>query len=225
MIYVICSSKKWFIKYSSNKFRNKKFVFIKKKEKLNLKYLKKIKPKFIFFTHWSYKVPRNILNNYNCINFHVAPLPFGRGGSPIQNLIIRGFKKSPLCAIKMIEKLDAGPIILKKNLDLKGNLEEIFKRMTKIIEIMILEIIKKLPKYNMQKGEIYNFKRIKPKESNLVSEKKIISVFNKIRMLDSDEYPRAFIKLNGLKIIFNDVIKVNKNTLKAKCIIKKLSNI
>ena len=94
--------------------------------------------------------------------------------------------------------------------------------MTKIIEIMILEIIKKLPKYNIQKGEIYNFKRIKPKESNLVSEKKIISVYNKIRMLDSDEYPRAFLKLNGLKIIFNDVLKINKNTLKAKCIIKKL---
>ena len=124
---------------------------------------------------------------------------------------------------KMIEKLDAGPIILKK-LDLSGNLEEIFKRMTKIIEMMIFEIIKKLPKSNIQKGEIYNFKRIKPKESNLVSEKRIISVFNKIRMLDSDEYPRAFIKLNGLKIIFNDVKKINKNTLKARCIIKKLSN-
>ena len=170
--------------------------------------MKKIKPKFIFFTHWSYKVPTNIINSFNCINFHVAPLPFGRGGSPIQNLIIRGFKKSPLCAIKMIEKLDAGPIILKKKLDLDGNLEGIFKRMTKIIEMMIFEIIKKLPKSNIQKGKIYNFKRIKPKESNLVSEKRIISVFNKIRMLGSASQSLLYVALNNNDVYFEENIMV-----------------
>ncbi len=58
----------------------------------------------------------NIIKNYNCICFHTAPLPYGRGGSPIQNLIKRNYKKTPICALKMSNKIDAGPIFLKKNI-------------------------------------------------------------------------------------------------------------
>ena len=65
----------------------KKYYFIRKKSDLNMKNLKKINPKYIFFPHWSHKVPQIILDNFECVCFHTAPLPYGRGGSPIQNLI------------------------------------------------------------------------------------------------------------------------------------------
>ena len=71
-------------------------------------------PDLVFFPHWHWIVPSEIHRTYQCILFHAAPLPYGRGGSPIQNLILNGFKEAPVCALKMTEGLDSGPIYTKK---------------------------------------------------------------------------------------------------------------
>ena len=143
-ILIVCS-KKWFFENNEvKKFIKKKNIrIIKIKKKLNIQNLKKIKPKKIFFPHWSNKVPNNIINNYECISFHTAPLPYGRGGSPIQNLILRNKKKSPVCAIKMTEKIDAGPVYCKKEISLEGNLNEIFSKIARVTLKMIKLINKK----------------------------------------------------------------------------------
>ena len=123
--YLICCSKKWFSKdFPYKKIKNSSFYYISKKEDLNMAYLKKIKPLLIFFTHWHWLVPPNIVNNYKCILFHPSPLPYGRGGSPIQNMIFRGFKSTQLCAIKMSSELDAGPIYKTLDISLEGNLKK-----------------------------------------------------------------------------------------------------
>ena len=44
----------------------------------------------------------------------MTDLPYGRGGSPLQNLILKGKKTTKITAFKMIDKIDAGPIYLKK---------------------------------------------------------------------------------------------------------------
>ena len=41
-------------------------------------------------------------------------------------------KKSTVCALKMTENIDAGPIFLKRKISLKGNLEEIFDRISNV---------------------------------------------------------------------------------------------
>ena len=76
---IIACSKSWFENYASTSFK-KKYYFIRKKSDLNMKNLKKINPKYIFFPHWSHKVPQIILDNFECVCFHTAPLPYGRGG-------------------------------------------------------------------------------------------------------------------------------------------------
>ena len=143
---IIACSKKWFFKNQKVKkyIKKKNILILQKKDYLNEKYLKKVNPKIIFFPHWSYKVKENIIKKYRCICFHTAPLPYGRGGSPIQNLIIRNFKKSPICAIKMTNKIDAGPIYMKKTISLSGNLNKIFERMAEKIIRMIIILSKKI---------------------------------------------------------------------------------
>ena len=78
---LIASSKKWFLK--NKKFlkfiKKRKIITISDKKKLNIKNLIKIKPDIIFFPHWSFKVNKNIIKKFNCICFHAAPLPYGRG--------------------------------------------------------------------------------------------------------------------------------------------------
>ena len=42
-------------------------------------------PDYIFFPHWSYYIPEEITNQWECVVFHMTDLPYGRGGSPLQN--------------------------------------------------------------------------------------------------------------------------------------------
>ena len=69
-------------------------------------------------------------------------MPYGRGGSPIQNLIKRGFSNSPIYALKANNKLDSGKIIMSDNISLNGKLDDIFFRMSD----KTFKIIKKIEK-------------------------------------------------------------------------------
>lgn len=73
--------------------------------------------------------------------FHTAPLPFGRGGSPIQNLIARKIDAAPVCAFRMTDVLDGGPIYDSIQVSLSGTIEEIFNRIANIIDTLIIKII------------------------------------------------------------------------------------
>ena len=44
----------------------------------------------------------------------MTDLPFGRGGSPLQNLIVRGFEETMTSAIKVTKGIDTGDIYLKE---------------------------------------------------------------------------------------------------------------
>jgi len=190
-------------------------VFLDKRRKLTYSYVSKINPKFIFFPDWSWKVDEKIIRDFKCVCFHVADLPKFRGGSPIQNQIIRGIVKTKTSAFFMTEKLDAGDILLKKDLSLKGSTDEIFERMIKNDYDMIVQIINNKFKIQKQKGKPSFYRRRKPEESELPHlnySKKYL--YNFIRML-ADPYPNAFIKIGKKKIIFKST-KFNGRKLEFK---------
>ena len=74
MNYLIYSKKIW---YKDNIKLIKKKTILKKR--INFKYINKIKPKIIFFVHWSEMIPRRLYNNFLCIQFHSSNLPSFRG--------------------------------------------------------------------------------------------------------------------------------------------------
>ena len=199
--YIIVTSKKWFLENNKKSFTNK-FFLINRKKDLNIKLLSKLKPKYIFFPHWSHIVPAKILNEFNCICFHTSNLPFGRGGSPIQNLIKRKIYSTYVCAIKMTNVLDGGPIYCKKKIKLTGSLDKIFMELSKKIMQMMLFILKNNPKPKIQKGKELYFKRLKPKDSKINTKEKLIDIYDKIRMLDHKEYPNAFLKSGKYAFFF-----------------------
>lgn len=202
--------------YFKKKIKKKNFFFFNKKESINIKKIKKINPKIIFVPHWNWKIPKEIFENYLTIGFHATPLPYGRGGSPVQNMIIRGFGKTKICAIKLTNKIDAGPIYLKKSMTLSGNGDEIFLRIYRKTLEMIKFIIKKIPKEKKQLGKITYFTRRRPEESKLdFNQKNILKVYNFIRMLDINiikNFPKSFVEIGEYKIKFyNPRVLKNKN--------------
>ena len=67
-------------------------------------------PRYVFFVHWSTRVPPEVYDHWECVNFHCTELPYGRGGHPIENLLLRGHAETVMTAHRVVEELDAGPI-------------------------------------------------------------------------------------------------------------------
>lgn len=219
MKLVIANSRKWF---EPNHLLNKAHeVFqITNQNDLSQNVLRRINPDFVFFPHWSHVVHPSIFENHECILFHTAPLPYGRGGSPIQNLIIRDFHESTVCALRMTEDLDAGPIYLQRPIKLNGRLTDILSDLNQIINEMIVEIIKKRPVAIPQQGNPTFFKRLSPEDNRLPENLSLKKLYDRIRMVDSKEYPPAFVEFGDTKIEFSDA-KIVGNKLTAKCRITK----
>ncbi|MBN2524906.1 MAG: methionyl-tRNA formyltransferase [Deltaproteobacteria bacterium] len=174
-------------------------------EKLTPELVSKLNPRYIFFPHWSQIVPEEILRLSECVCFHETDLPFGRGGSPIQNLIARGHKDTCISAIRMVRDLDAGPIYMKRELSLLGSAKEIFVCAAKIVAHMMEEIADQRPVPTPQEGVPVIFRRRTPDQSRIDdSFKTIEQLYDHIRMLDAPEYPRAFLNINGFRLTFGD---------------------
>lgn len=212
--YVIVTIKSWNIdnaKRYTCKFSNSKIHIVHKKENFNYDFLIKKKPRYIFIIHWSWKIPKQIYENFECVLFHITDLPFGRGGSPLQNLIERGIYRTKISAIRVTQEMDAGPVYLKRNLTLNGSAEQIFRKASKIIfNRMIPYIIKNQPRPIPQKGRVVLFKRRFPTQSDISRLNSLEKVYDYIRMLDAEGYPKAFIKTKNLKFEFFNA-KLDKN--------------
>ena len=226
--YVIATSRPWneILVQRLHEKTGHKFHLITSKEQLTAKALETLNPRYVFFPHWSYIIPPEIYTAYECVVFHMTDLPYGRGGSPLQNLILRGHKDTQLTAIQCTAELDAGPIYLKRPLSLEGSASDIFERATKLTEQMIGEIILKEPVPSPQQGDAGVFQRRRPADSNLASARvsSLNDFYDFIRMLDAEGYPKAFVDLHGHRIELSQV-QIHSGNVSGTFVITRLDSL
>jgi methionyl-tRNA formyltransferase len=169
-----------------------------------LQTLENCKPSYVFFLHWNWYVPNEIWQNLECVCFHMTDVPYGRGGSPLQNLITAGHKTTKLTALRMVAQMDAGPVYTRRELPLNGRAELIYKRAGEISFDVIRWIIEKKPIPMPQQGEIVAFKRRSPAQSRLPDNGTLEKLYDHIRMLDAPSYPLAFIEHGEYQIEFDN---------------------
>jgi methionyl-tRNA formyltransferase len=162
------------------------------------------RPKKIFFPHWRWIVPESITGSTECVCFHMTDVPYGRGGSPLQNLIERGHVSTKLTALRMTSDVDAGPVYLKRPLSLEGAAKEIYQRSTDLIWEMIADLVREDIAPVPQRGTPTFFQRRTPAQSEMPADMSLDKTYDFIRMLDAPGYPHAFIKKGGLVIEFTD---------------------
>lgn len=215
--YIILSEKTWNANLAFELAKNidANWILISNKENFSLEEILLLKPNKIFIPHWSYIIPSVIYESFECIVFHMTDLPYGRGGSPLQNLILNGYNKTKISAIKVGNVIDAGDVYLKKDLDLHGSAKDIFERANHIIFNMIIEILKTKPMPINQTGEIVTFKRRTPEMSSIENIDKYEEIYDYIRMLDAEGYPNAFLETLNFRFEFSDVSKQKDNILNA----------
>lgn len=225
---IIATIKSWNIKNAEDfKRRNRSkldvFIFTNKQD-LSFDKIGMINPLYIFFPHWSWMIPKQIYASFDCVVFHMTDLPFGRGGSPLQNLILRGIANTKICALKVTKGLDAGPVYIRRSLLLAGSAQNILRRASDIIfDDMMPYIIKNQPLPKPQTSRIVMFKRRMPKDSLIPKCINLNEAYDYIRMLDAEGYPYAFIENQRLRFELFDA-KKNKNSVQAKVLITEKKN-
>ncbi len=201
--FIVASTGEWNLKYF-NQFSKKQkgeWSFVSTPSELD-KLLEIANPRYIFFPHWSWMVSEEIIKRHECVCFHMTDLPYGRGGSPLQNLITRGHEKTMLTALRMENGVDTGPIYYKTPLSLHGPACDIYKRSGRLCWDMISDFIKEYPDPISQEGTITNFKRRIPEQSRIPEGLSIKEIYDYIRMLDAPGYPKAFLEISGYRLEF-----------------------
>ena len=102
-------------------------------------------------------LPLSILNapRYGCLNIHASLLPRWRGASPIQHAIWHGDDKSGVTIMQMEKGLDTGPMLLKQEIDIDGNMsaQKLHDELSDMGGAMILQTLSELGENNVLSGE------------------------------------------------------------------------
>jgi methionyl-tRNA formyltransferase len=199
--------------------REERWLFAANEEEL-LAALEHVSPRYIFFLHWNWRLPAEIWSRFECVCFHMTDVPYGRGGSPLQNLIMAGHTDTMVSALRMVDEMDAGPVYAKRPLSLAGRAEDIFARAGRICIDMIRWMVEIEPQPVPQAGKPVLFKRRKPEQSALLVEGELVTLYDHIRMLDAPSYPLAFIEHGDFRLEFSNATLLG-DQLVAQVVIRK----
>ena len=109
--------------------------------------IENLEPNLIILSAYGQIIPKEILKipKYGCLNIHPSLLPKYRGPSPIQTAILNGDEKTGVTIFIMDEKIDHGPIVAQKELEIKNyNFKTLSKKLANLGADLLIEI---LPKY------------------------------------------------------------------------------
>lgn len=203
--HVVCTTKPWNVAAFERRrpLLGGLWHIITDPAQLTAESLRALAPGFVFFPHWSRRVPDEIIREFRCVCFHMTDVPFGRGGSPLQNLIIRGLRETKVSALRMTTELDAGPVYAKEHMSLEGRAQEIFERCAELVLDMAQRITEMNPVPTPQSGVVVKFDRRTAEMSRLPELATDEQLHDFIRMLDADTYPRAFIDHGSWRIEFS----------------------
>jgi len=78
-----------------------------------LRELRALSPDVIVVVAYGQKLSNDILSlpRWYCVNIHPSLLPRFRGPAPVARAILRGETTGGVCVLKVIEKMDAGPVL------------------------------------------------------------------------------------------------------------------
>jgi len=114
----ICEAKKVALKLKIKIFQPSSL-----KDKKVIEFLKEIKPDLFLVASYGKILPKEVLEipKFKTLGLHPSLLPKLRGPSPIQTAILNGEKITGTTLFLLDEKMDHGPILAQKTLNLKGN--------------------------------------------------------------------------------------------------------
>ena len=109
------------------------------------KFFKDLNPEIVVVVAYGQLIPKRFLNipKKGFINIHASLLPKWRGAAPIQRAVINLEKETGISLMKIIEELDAGPVMkkIKIKIDPSESSGKISEKLSKIGSDNIVEAL------------------------------------------------------------------------------------
>lgn len=205
------------------------------------KFIYDLNPDIILVVAYGNLIPKDIIDNFNCINIHASILPKSRGASPIQDMILRNDRFFGISIMKMSHKLDDGDILgIRYTENPRLDIDEATSLLSIISSAFIIKILKEidyitpLPQFHVDSSYC---KKIKKTDGEI----DFINAFEiYLKYLAYKSWPNIFLK-NGTKLFSIDIneldstnkkgeiLKINKDSiiigcLKGSLIVKELQD-
>ena len=108
-------------------------------------FLKLLNPDLVIVVAYGQLIPKNYLSlsKHGFINIHASLLPKWRGAAPIQRSIMNLDKETGVSIMKIVEKLDAGPVMIQEKINITSemNAEDLSNKLSDLSSKLILECI------------------------------------------------------------------------------------
>ena len=108
-------------------------------------FLRLLNPDLVIVVAYGQLIPKNYLSlsKHGFINIHASLLPKWRGAAPIQRSIMNLDKETGVSIMKIVEKLDAGPVMMQEKINVTSemNAEDLSNKLSDLSSKLILECI------------------------------------------------------------------------------------
>ena len=155
-------------------------------------FFKKLKPDIVIVIAYGKIIPKRFLNlsKHGFINVHASLLPKWRGAAPIQRSIMNLDNETGISIMKIVEDLDAGPIMQQNKIKINENIDSL--TLSKVLsQLGAKSIINAISK--IEKGEA---KFQEQDHSQTTYAKKISKIEGQIRW--NENARKVLAKINGL---------------------------
>ena len=189
------------------------------KDHNEIEYIRKLNPDVVIVVAYGQILPEKLLKigKILFINIHASLLPKWRGAAPIQRAIMNMDHESGISIMKIVPKLDSGPVLLKSKIKIfqDTNYEELAKKMSKLGSKLILDALKLLEEkqaifIEQDESEVSYAKKIQKSECKINWNKNANEVIAKINALNSNLGSWFEINGNRIKIIEAKEVKNKK---------------
>ena len=177
------------------------------KDNNEIDYIKSLNPDLIVVVAYGKIFPEKLLNINDLlfINVHASLLPKWRGAAPIQRAIMNMDKETGISIMKIVPKLDAGPVLMQSKLNIgrEINYEDMSKKMSNLGAKLIIDTLKlvKMNKVNFIKqdeSQVSYAHKIEKTESKINWNENADKISAKIRAFYPN--PGCWFKLNNIRI-------------------------
>lgn len=163
-------------------------------------HLKALKPDILLVVAFGRILPREITDEFYCVNIHGSLLPKYRGASPIHEMILKESEFLGVTLIKMNERLDSGDIlgfslIKNRHFDIEQSLE-ILSKMGAKLALKILKNLNAISPLKQSDADSSECKKLS-KTDGIITFKNAKEIF--LKSLAYKIYPQIMLE-SGLKL-------------------------
>jgi len=189
------------------------------KDNNEIEHIKKLNPDIVIVVAYGKILPEELLkvDKIIFINIHASLLPKWRGAAPIQRAIMNMDHESGISIMKIISKLDSGPVLLQSKIKITQDTvyKELAEKMSKEGGKLILDALKLIEEekavfIEQNEAEATYAKKIEKSECKINWNKNAEEVIAKINALNSNLGSWFEINGNRVKIIEAKEIKNKK---------------